>query len=69
MVKFFQKHCFAATRIRQTGDRDFPISLEPNEFAVYLDKNMEEGDEFTEEYLRVKEFAWAMDNLSRSNKN
>ena len=69
MVKFFQKHCFAATTIWQTGDRDFPISPEPNEFAVYLDNNMEEGDEFTEEYLRAKEFAWAMDNLSRSNEN
>ena len=47
----------------------FPVTPEPNEFAVYLDNNSEEGDEFTEEYLCSIEFAWAMNNLSRSNEN
>ena len=69
MGKFMNKWCFSAKSIWTSGDREFPVSPEPNEFAVYIERSMDDFEELTEEVISGYEFKWAMENLHRSSEN
>ena len=69
MEKIMNKWCFSAKSIWTSGDREFPVSPEPNEFAVYIERNMDDFGELTKEVLSGYEYKWAMENLHRSSEN